>query len=65
MIDMSDEFKNIFIGMGSALVIMPLGTVNQMRSPQKNDAENLDGDWQRVGHDLRSAMSQVDNEKKK
>jgi hypothetical protein len=44
---------------------MPTGTVAQIRPPQKNDAENLANDWQQVGHDLRSAMNQVDNEQKK
>lgn len=65
MIDMRNELKNIFIGMGSTLVIMPLSTVGQISPPQKNDAENLAGDWQQVGHDLRTAMGQVDNEQKK
>ena len=62
---MNDKFKNILIGMGSALVIMPTGSVSQIRLPQKNDAENLASDWQQVGCDLRSAMNQVDNEQKK
>ena len=61
---MNDKFKNILIGMGSALVIMPTGTVAHIRAPQKNDAENLASDWLQVGHDLRSAMNQVDNEQK-
>lgn len=51
--------------MSSALVIMPTGTVAEIRLPQKSDAENLANDWQQVGHDLRSAMNQVDNEQKK
>jgi len=62
---MNSKFKNILIGMSSALVIMPTGTVAQIRPPQKNDAENLANDWQQVGDDLRSAMNQVDNEQKK
>jgi len=62
---MNDKFKNILVGMGSALVIMPTGSVSQIRPPQNNDAENLASDWQQVGRDLRSAMNQVDNEQKK
>jgi len=62
---MNDTFKNILIGMGSALVIMPTGSVSQIRPPQKNDAENLADDWRQVGYDLRSAINQVDNEQEK
>ena len=62
---MNNKFKNILIGMGSALVIMPTGVVTQIRPPQRNDADNLARDWQQVGRDLRSAMNQVDNEQKK
>jgi len=62
---MNDTFKNILIGMGSALVIMPTGSVSQIRPPQKNDAENLADDWRKVGYDLRSAINQVDNEQEK
>ncbi len=51
--------------MGSALVIMPTGSVSQIRPPQRKDAENLASDWHQVGLDLRSAMNQVDNEQKK
>ena len=61
---MNDTLKNILIGVGSTLVIMPTGSVSQIRPPQKNDAENLANDWQQVGRDLRSSINQVDNEQK-
>lgn len=62
---MNNKFKNILVGMSSAFVIMPIGTVAQIRPPQKSDAENLANDWKQVGNDLRSAMNQVSNEQKK
>ena len=43
---MNNKFKNILIGMSSALVIMPTGSVSQIRPPQRNDADNLASDWQ-------------------
>ena len=61
---MDSKVKNILLGIGSALVIMPGGSVSQIRTPQQSDAENLAGDWSRVGQDLYSAMKRIDDEQK-
>lgn len=62
---MKDRVRNILAGMGSVLAIMPSGTVSSVSTPRKSDAQNLANDWQKVGHDLRVAMGQVDNEQQK
>ena len=48
---MKDTLKNILMGMGS-LTIFPVGSVPQIESDQKTDAENMAKDWHRVGQDL-------------
>ncbi len=61
---MDKNVKNILVGIGSALVIIPSGTVSQIRLPQQSDAENLADDWSRVGQDLYFAMRRIDEEQK-
>lgn len=63
---MNQTIKNIFIGFGSVMAITPNTAISKIQLPllQKSDAQNLAGDWQKVGQDMHLAMGQIDNEQK-
>lgn len=58
-------FRNIVAGMRSVLDVCPkkITKISLLHSSQ-TDAEALAGDWQKVGDDMRFAMSKIDDEQK-
>ena len=59
---MNKHLKNLFVGVGSVMIVAP---ITQYMRDNRSDADRLDGDWIRIGADIRNAFDKVTNEQTK